>query len=466
MGKCNYKSFLKQLMSTLFPVLFILGIAPIFPCYPDSLFDADEDPAFYDDDIEIPKEYSGKKEPLSRLAQLFDDATFTLGFLFSHGTDGKDKIIDNQTFLRIEYDTLIKDNLFFKLDGKSTFHLKNDHIADAKDRFLFIDPDIRETYLQLGFENLNLTVGKQISVWGKADTAAITDVVSPRDLSQFMFVELEDARSGQWMVSSNIYSKPLNTFLFVSPLPGTDTEPTDGSRYHAALPGATSFSIQKDKPRFGDLEYGLKLSGTFSKTDISLMAGRFFSNAAVYDYQGYMENGLFVLEKTYPDFFMAGGAVSHAWQSFLFKLELAYKNHYPLQGITSQDIYVIEKKDLIDAAAGVEYNANDKYQINLELSNRYISKPTGLVPGTDENSTALYATISKDFLNQTLNFEYTFYHHIQERNRFHRFQLIHDLTDNIQIKTDYTFFNIKDENSYMWIYRNEDRVGLEIQYSF
>jgi len=57
----------------------------------------------------------------------------------------------------------------------------------------------------------------------------------------------------------------------------------------------------------------------------------------------------------------------------------------------------------------------------------------------DSNDTALYAASIKKKLNQTLDFKYTVYHHIQQKNQFHQFQLTYDITDTIQIKIGYIF---------------------------
>jgi len=280
-------------------------------------------------------------------------------------------------------------------------------------------------------------------------------------------VELEDARFGQWMASVDIYSDVFNTFVFVSPYPGKDKEGDDNSRYHRPLPGQDNFYIQKDNLEFGDMEFGAKLDKSIAKTDVSLMAGRFFANAPVFHHTGAFNNTKPVLEKTWPDYLMTGAAAAHTWKRWLFKLELAYKNDFPLQGISAQSIYVTHKKDLIDAAIALEYDANSRYRISLELSNRYTLHGTsGLIPGTDENSSALYTTFFKDFFNQTLDFEYVFYHHIQEQNQFHQIKLTYDLTDTIQLKADYTIFNAKDANSAMYSYKNEDRIGFEIRYFF
>lgn len=431
-----------------------------------SEFDNDEELIFDDD---TPIEMPAVQPTVQRtfIDQFMDDSIVTLSYTFSYGTDSPDKVIDNRPGMRLEYASLLKENLFFKFDGKTALHLKNDHVAEAREKDLHSDGSIRELYLQPGFEKSNLFFGKQVLVWGKADTAAITDVVAPRDMSRFLFTELEDARLGQWMISGSYFEGQWKTFFFLSPLPETDESPDRGTRYYRQLINEDQAAIVDEEPEFGDLEFGIKLDTTFSKTDISFMAGHFYSNSPVYSYGGITSDNKLLFKQVFPSYVMVGTAVSYAWKNFIFKMEAAFKDEYALQGSTTNSFYISEKRDIVDTAAGVEYNANDKYQITLELANRWIfSGTSGLMPGTDENSTALYATISKNFLNQTLDIEYTLYHHVQEKSRFQQFKVIYDLTDNIELKADYTFFNITDTGSQMWAYRSEDRVGFEIRYFF
>lgn len=424
---------------------FVCGLFCLTPaCFAGSEFDTDEELIFEDDtSIEMPAAEPAVQETL--LDQFMDKSTVTLSYAFSYGTDFPEKIIDNRPGLRLEYAGLVGENLFLKFDGKTALHLKNDHAAEAREKDLYVDSNIRELYLQPGFEKFNLSIGKQVLVWGKADTAAITDVVSPRDLSRFLFTELEDARLGQWMISGSYFEGQWKTFVFLSPLPETDTLPDRGTRYYRQLINEAVVSVAEEEPEFGDMEFGIKLDTTFSKTDISFMAGHFYLNSPVYSYSGITPNNKLLFKQVFPSYTMLGTAVSYAWKSFIFKVEAAFKDEYALQGVTANSLYLSEKRDLIDAAAGVEYNANDKYQVTLELANRYIiSGTSGLMTGTDENSTALYATVSKDFFNQTLDVEYTLYQHLKGKSRFQQFKITYDLTDNIQLKADYTFFNVTD----------------------
>ncbi len=464
-----------------FIVLVVLAIAflltaPWTSGYCRSAFDSDDDTVdVFDEDESVDDshpsadtadETPGGAETPGLATRFIKDATFTLGYQFSYGTTGDPAIVTNYGYLRQESEVLFGGNYFLRFDGKLSLVPRTDHRADAKDRDLFIDARLRELYLQAGYDDFSIKLGNQIIVWGKADTSAITDVISPRDLSEFIFVDLEDSRFGQFMLSADIYRDSLNAFFFVAPYPDTDEEPDGDTRYDRKLPGMDMFLVRREEPQFGDFEYGIRLDKNYSKTEVSLMAGRFFVNSPVYHHRGDFENAMPVVIKGYPDYGMAGAGVTYAMQSILLKFEAAYKSPISLQGMGVNSSYRQVESEIMDLAAGMEYNANGRYLMTFEIANRHIFGDMAGLSAFDRDSTSFYYTFTTDFWNQTLALEYVFYYRINDRSLFHDAQLTYDLTDSIEIKTSFAFFDIPDEESLLWQYREEDRITFEVQCFF
>lgn len=439
----------------------------ILPFDPDSELLKGEVLSSFDRDVDSNEK--GYKYPVSDIMEeLLKDSRFTLGYELSLGTASGPEVITNNFYVRQETQALFLNNLFFKFDGRVLLLSGNDHRAEAEDRDVAVEEHLREFYIQAGFERFSIRLGKQIVVWGKADTAVITDVVSPRDNSDFIFIKLEDSRLGQMMLSTDIYTSCGNLFFFLSPEPLTDREPDRDTRYYREFLERDAFTVNTEELSFSHVEYGARWEKTFGKTDLSLMAGRFFSNGAVYDFSGSLDSssGKQLINETFIPYKMAGMAASHAKGNYLLKVESAFKKDFALQGVDGLQRYVPEKKDLFDISLGTEYNANEKYRLSLELSHRYIPGGMAHIPLYDKNSTACYFTFVKDFLNQTLTFEYMFFHHIQEQNAFHHFRLTRDVTDNFQVMGSWAFFNIQDNSSTLWPYKEEDRFTMEMKYYF
>lgn len=476
--------------SLLSGLLWVISFTALFtppPVPAASIFDTDDpgthifeedstgSPSAVDDDLDVfpmePEDVINLNPPSADpplfSQQLIKASTLTLGYEFALAADDPHHIITNRTYVRYEFETLLKDRFFFRFDGKGTALLKNDHRADAKDKSLFFDGTVRELYLTAGFGAVSIKLGQQVMVWGKTDTAAVTDIVSARDLSEFIFTDLEDARLGQFMLSSDIYLEAVNISGFISPFPEVNLEPETHSRYHRAPAGLDEYQVAADTPDFRDMEWGIKISKTIARSDISLMTGRFFANSPVFDDPGAVSSTGPLIYKRYVPYHMVGGAMAFAWQNMLFKTEAAVKQDFGLQGI-GQDgtTYQLEYADILDTSFGLEYNTNGRYTITVELFNRHLFDDAPSLSSLRQDDTSLYAVFSKDFFNQTLNFEYDFYFHLQDQSRFHQLIVTYDLTDHIEIKAGCTIFQAHETSSPMWLYRNEDRFSLELKFFY
>lgn len=447
-----------------YPILYLALSLILWPgipgtCHGRSLFDSDDTPMDMPVKTAAPAqvEEPGRK-PL--FTAFLDQSVWTLEYRASHTTGPDPCLVNNHLFLRQEMEALVAETYFFKLDWKANIYPKTDHRAKARDKDIYLEADLREAYLQKGYDNFSIKLGDQINVWGKADTMAVTDVVSPRDASEFIFFKIEDARFGQWNVSSTLYRDNTSLFFFLTPLPATDKTPETGTHYFRSLPGNKNICPVDDSPELGDMEAGMKLDHFFSKTEVSVMGGRFYANSPVYETQGN------TVHKIYPAYTMAGAALTHAIEGFLLKFELAFKKGFSLQGMDTNGSFLAVESNIMDGAAGVEYNANDAYFMSLELSNRHIfSTRTALVQGR-QDAASLYYTLTKNFWHDTLALEYNFYYHLHEKTHFHNFQATYDLTDAIEIQARYTLLNVTDSQSLMWTYKDEDRVSLEIRFAF
>ena len=73
------------------------------------------------------------------------------------------------------------------------------------------EPEIgmREAYLDLYFPSMDIRVGKQAIVWGEAEGAFITDIVSPQDLRSFILADFSEIRMGVPAVKADYFNGPL-----------------------------------------------------------------------------------------------------------------------------------------------------------------------------------------------------------------------------------------------------------------
>ncbi|MFW5944949.1 MAG: DUF1302 family protein [Bacteroidota bacterium] len=77
-----------------------------------------------------------------------------------------------------------------------------------------LDYGVREAYIDLFFDKMDIRLGKQQIIWGKADGVFITDVVSPKNLREFLLPEFEEIRMGITSLKLDYYMGN-NTFELV-----------------------------------------------------------------------------------------------------------------------------------------------------------------------------------------------------------------------------------------------------------
>ena len=400
---------------------------------------------------------------------LMDNAVFELGYEASHGVDGAAGLVTHYGWLGLETETLAADRYFIRFDGKLELMPASDHRVRAKEKNFLVKESLREFYLQRSFDTFSLSLGRRVVVWGKTDTAAITDVVSPRDLSRFVFVELEDARKGQFMATATLYHELFTTFLFVSPDPAVNTLPAAGTQYDRPFPGQQAAYLHPHDPGWGDVEMGLRCYNTFSRLDLALMAGRFYANTPVFkSWMTPFGNNL-ELERRYPRFYMLGAAASLVRENVLLKYELAVKKDFPLQQVHVSDTggeAAIARVDLLDHALGLEYNANDRWLLTMELTHRHLFGHWDGSGGLEQDRAALYTVFEKKFRHDTLTLEYGFYLSLDDQGRYHDIKATWQVTDQVELKGDITVFSARDREAGLWPYRHEDCVTLEIRYHF
>ena len=180
------------------------------------------------------------------------------------GQDFDYSIIQNTMDLSLEKGT---PNMAFKLNPYVYQYAERDEV----------DFGLREAYIDLYFKRFDLRVGKQQIVWGKADGVFITDVVSPKDLREFLLPDFEEIRVGITSVKLNYYLNLNSAFeLVLAP----EFEPTryaePGSIWFPAMPlqGVKINMSQKEvSPSVENSEAFLKFSKLGDNIDYEIMGG-------------------------------------------------------------------------------------------------------------------------------------------------------------------------------------------------
>ena len=96
--------------------------------------------------------------------------------------DSEYSIVQNTFSLKIEQS---KGIVGFKANPY-IYHYQNEDVVFG----------LRELYLDIFFDAMDIRIGKQQVIWGKADGVFITDIISPKDLTEFLLPDFDEIRLG------------------------------------------------------------------------------------------------------------------------------------------------------------------------------------------------------------------------------------------------------------------------------
>lgn len=425
------------------------------------VFDEDTGSTLDDEEVGLEPEINvASDDGQSFFSNLWKNHRFTFRQEFSYNVEEQD-VVTNRSSLRLEWSKFFAENYYLFLDGKLTLFASNDHLSKAEDEAYLFEGDLREAYLQTSFGNISIKAGKQVIIWGEADGAVVTDVISPRDGSEVMFTTIEDARLGQVSMLADYYSRLGTWSVFVNPDPQTDIAPKSGTEYDMELFDPEEYTISTEKPDWEDTEYAFRWKRTFGKSDIALMAAHLIDNQPVYNAQGENSDGKTRLIKQYSRFSMAGVAGNVAKGNFLWKGEMAYKLNKTFQTEIVDDRNILLERDTLDAALGVEYSANGAYILSVEGSYRRILDWDEAIQGTREDESTITAMWSKTFRYETLNLEYIVSYLIQDRDSIHQLKTRYDFTDQLSGYLEAAYLDISDGP-----FRDKSRITAKLEYQF
>jgi hypothetical protein len=95
---------------------------------------------------------------------------------------------------------------------------------------------IRQLYLDYYSDNFDLRIGHQQIIWGKADGVFITDIISPKNLEEFLLRDFEEIRSGVTAAKMSYYRGSGQWDLVWVPQFSATKFPADGSIWAPVKP--------------------------------------------------------------------------------------------------------------------------------------------------------------------------------------------------------------------------------------
>lgn len=306
---------------------------------------------------------------------------------------------------------------------------------------------LREAYMDLYFDNFDLRIGKQQIIYGKAEGVFITDVVSPKDLREFLLPDFEEIRMGITAAKLSYFLKG-NTFELTWIPVFTPTQlPGAGSIWQPVMPFPVNptfdYSTSEVIPSLENSELFLRYSALGSKIDYELVAGTFNYDDPVFhltkqiDQQTGTLTGL-TARPEYHRVLMAGGSFSLPVGPLVLRSELGYYNgrYFQTNAPSAKDGTI--KKDFLHYMAGLDYNL-----AGIVLSTQFIQE---VVPDyeddmlNDQFETTMTFLATKDFFREKLWIEFFSYVGLTTKDALIRPKLTYSFADGFDIQAGANIF--------------------------
>ena len=428
----------------------------------------------------------------SRLSDLLSTAHFTYRHEAAYGIDEPTPLVINRFSLRLQWEYGVGAN-FFRFDGKTGYDLAyqgDDYSEVIADKYLH-ESQLREFYWQRSDGPFSIKLGRQLVIWGKADGAVVTDVMSPRDFTESVFTSIEDARLGQEMIVMDYYHLGAQSddglrsqqqwSLVVTPYIKVNEQALPGHPYgrFPSAAHATSFSaepsvapvtrgtdsiVTTDYPpgeSWHRPEVGLRWGVSRGKLDWALMAAEVNEDNPILSLAS--QPSPYPLRIDYPRYQMLGGGFNWGGERFVWKGEAAFKKN---RHFTHEDIVSSGQYSVLDAALGFDYDANGAYSVSLELSNQHIINWSDDIALLRRDESILYGSISKNWWNETLTTTYTSMLQLQDEEFFHRFEFIYEVDDRWTIELQADYFDSDKQLSVLGQLQDKSRIALQIDFDF
>jgi hypothetical protein len=364
---------------------------------------------------------------------------------------------------------------------QNTFNLvleqKNDKIAFKVNPYLYhyfdndLELGLREAYLDLNFSNFNLRAGKQQIIWGKAEGVFITDIVSPKDLSEFLLRDFDEIRMGVTSLKAGYYFGNNTLEAVWAPVFTPTRMPEESSIWSPVLPFPVTpgydYSTSEVRKSLENSELFIRFSSMGSRADFEIVGGYFWNDdpamhiTRIMDPVSMQLAGLTVRPEHHR-LMMAGMSFSMPLGPIVLRGEGGFYSgkFFQTEATTVPDATV--EKDYLHYMAGVDYTLAG-IRLSAQFIQEYIPDYEAGIRN-DEFETTMTFLAKKDFLRERLWLELFAYAGLNNKDALIRPKISYSLADGFDIQAGANIFTGTEGR--FGQYDDNDMIYIKLKYSF
>lgn len=364
---------------------------------------------------------------------------------------------------------------------KLSFHNKNDKGGFNVDLYAYqygkdLSPELnlQQLYVDLYFSKFDLRLGRQQIIWGKADGVFITDVVSPKDLREFLLPDFAEIRQGIDAFTGTFYAGNHLFSLVLSPAFRPTIQPQKGSIWQPAM----DFPPVKIKIDSASAEVPLTLqnseaffrwSAMLSAVDFELVGATMLDDDPALHLTKYahpegsrMMIDSILVSPRHHRIGMGGGSFSTTIKGIVAKGEAGYytqkkfrsSNPQIRDGITKGD-YLHYMAGLSYTLAGVDFQGQFIQKVLLDHDHFYLEK---------QFQNMMTVIVHKSLLRETLHLDLLSYIGLTNKDALIRPSVAYDIADGLKATVGANVFI--GDSGYFGQFNANDMAYFKLSYSF
>ena len=369
----------------------------------------------------------------------------------SYKINEEGEVIGNRNRARLNF-RKENNNIYTQISLRA---INNEIVSDKSNRI-----ELYEAYCQYYQTNWDLTFGRQIYNWGKADGIRIMDAISPVDYREFLTRDFDETRLPLESFKFR-YMPGTSEFEFVwipkfkpARIPDSPDNPWYRSQMKDKIDLETT-SPQEPELTLENSEIAVKYSAFTGGIDLSASASYLWEDRPVLS----LQNGKAVSE--FHRIIMGGASLSKPIGDLVVRAE---GNIIEGQYFHTNTEKLSVEKGSARYLVGIDWYPGNNFTLSTQLANQqFIFDYTDqIIP--DQNNYLATINFRKEFFRQKLELENMIYYGFDEQDIFERLSVDYAMTDNFHLACGIDYFWGK--NGYLGAYDNNDSFWLKAKYNF
>lgn len=250
---------------------------------------------------------------------------------------------------------------------------------------------LRENYLDISAGNFDFRLGRQHVIWGEMVGLFFADVVSAKDMREFVLPAFDILRIPQWAVRAEYSKNDIHAEVLWIPVPTIDESGRPGADFYPGPRQGTASFLGEDRSgrNIGNSNYGLRLSQLKNGWDIS---GFYYhsldASPTFYRTSGFTEPLVFQARHDTIDQF--GTTLAKDFGSIVLKGELVYTDGRKFNVARPTAMNGLVGQNTLDYVLGLDFSLPAETRLNVQFFQRvFFSHDPDIVPDKRESGASI-----------------------------------------------------------------------------